>query len=300
MALRHCQGWLVGFHQLAVLYNLSRGDTGFLFNRPYPPPMSATTPSSLHLPSIESDHLGSSLSPIRSESKTPERKPNATRSVPHLSHPTLIALGSSILQRLQDQAQEYDSTVYDQYIVRDFEHYRVFVDINAFMKHVLHVPENWKELWGPIIGRIKRDNVFLAALWDYSRRCGTQEVQEQIFYKPLVDMGNVILNFSEPSSDDTIKPQTLQHHLIDGPQRVLCGAMNNLPPDIVAVRDGFLLHILSREDEEWHLEDTNITQAQPFQMQEAEPQGDALVDGSCMPRLKVDGKSTTGSRDNIS
>ena len=94
VVLGHCQGWPVGFHQLAVLYNLSRGDTGFLFNRPYPPPMSATTPSSPHLPSIESSHPGSSFSPIRSESKTPEHKPNATHSVPH---PTLIALGSSIL-----------------------------------------------------------------------------------------------------------------------------------------------------------------------------------------------------------
>ena len=108
-------------------------------------------------------------------------------------------------------------------------------------------------------------------------------------------MGNVILSFSEPSSDDTIKPQISQRHLTNDPKRV----MKNIPPDIVAVRDGFLLHILSGEDEEWHLEDPNLTPAQPFQMQEAKPQGDALVDGSWMPRLKIDGKSATGSRDNI-
>ena len=261
--------------------------------------MSVTAPSSPRSTFIQSNQADPSLFPsTQSGLKAPKRKPDATRPIPD---PTLITLGSPILQRLQldtDQAQEYYSTKYDQYIVRDFEHYRVFLDIDVFMKRVLCVPENWKELWGPIIGRIKRDRVFLTALWDCSRRCKTQEVQEQRFYKPLVDMGNVILNLSKPSSDDTIKPQILQRYLVGDPERVLCGVMNNLPSDIAAVRDGFLLHILS-EDEEWHLEDTNLTQAQPFQMQEADAQDDVLVDGSCIPRLKIDGKSTKSSCDNI-
>ena len=294
MTLKHLLG--MALVDLAILYNLSGDNVGVLSNRSYPPPMSTTAPSSSRPTFIQSNQAGPSLSPsVQSESKVPARKPDVAHPTPD---PTLIALGSSILQRSQldtYQAQEYYSTAYDQYIVRDFEHYRVFVDIDVFMKHVLHVPENWKELWGPIIKRIKCDSVFLTALCDYSRRCGTQEVQEQIFYKPLVDMGNVILSFSEPSSDDTIKPQISQRHLTNDPKRV----MKNLPPDIVAVRDGFLLHILSGEDEEWRLEDPNLTPAQPFQMQEAKPQCDALVDGSCMPRLKVDGKSATGSRDNI-
>ena len=291
---------LVDFYQLAVLHKLSRRDAGTLSNRSHPPPMS-TTPSSSRLPAVRPDQTGSSLTPsTQFVLKTPERKGNATLPVPD---PTPISLGTSILQKMSpdtDQTPKRDSTKYEQYIAQDFEHHRVFVDIDVFMKHVLHVPENWKELWGRTIRRIKRDRVFSTAHWDYSRQCGTRGVQEWRFYKPLVDMGNATLDFSDSSPDNSVKPQTTQRYLRNDPKRVLCGMMNELSPDVVAVHGGFLPHIRPDERDEGRLRESNLSWAHPLQALEVKLWDNALVDGSCMPRLKVNGKPAAISCENVS
>ena len=211
-----------------------------------------------------------------------------------------MALGTSILQKMKldaDQVQKYDSDKYEEYIIRDFERHRVFVDIDVFMTHVLHVPENWKDLWGRTIRRVKRDGVFSTAHWDYSRRCGTHGIQERTFYKPLVDMGNAILDFSKTSPDDSVKPQTPQRYLRNDPRKVLCGVINGLSPDVVAVHNDFLPHIRSEERAKNCLTESNLTWAQPLQALEFKPWDSALVDGSCMPRLKVNGKPAITSCD---
>jgi len=290
---------LVDFYQLAVLYNLSRGDVGVPSNRSRPPPMPTTTSSSSRSSATES---GQTYSPLSSTTqfklKTPDRKPNATRPV---ADPTPIALGTSILQKLQldtDKNQTYDVDKYEEFITQDFERHRVFVDIDVFMKHVLHVPENWKGLWGRTIRQIKRDGVFSTAHWDYYRQCATRGVKESDFYKPLVDMGNAILAITSlDDSEDYIKPRTPQTYLRNDPKRVLCGVMTDLSPDIVAVHDGFLPHIRSGERDGRCLEQSNLTWAQPLQALEVKPWDGALVDGSCMPRLKVNGTSAITPRD---
>ncbi|KAF9642206.1 hypothetical protein BDM02DRAFT_3193691, partial [Thelephora ganbajun] len=251
----------------------------------------STTPSNSRLRAVNPEQTGSSpISSMQFMPKTPERKHDPI-------HPVLgstpLAVGTSIMQKLQPDAnkpQKYDSAKYEQYIVQDFERHRVFVDIDIFMKHVLHIPENWKELWGRTIRRIKRDGVFSTAHWDYSRQCGTRGVQEWRFYKPLVDMGNAILDFAVSSSDDSVKPQTLLRYLRNDPKRVSCGMINDLSPDVVAVHNGFLQHICLGEWNERHLRETNLTWAQPLQALEIKPWDSALVSGSCMPRLKVNGQ----------
>jgi len=285
---------LVDFYQLACLYNLSRrGDVGTLSNRTHPPPMPATSSSS-HSSVVDpnrTDIPSLLFPPTRSLLKTPERKRDATRQV---SDSTPIALGTAILQKMNpdtDQAQKYDSAKYEEYIIRDFERHRVFVDIDVFMTHVLHVPENWKNLWGRTIRRVKRDGVFSTAHWDYSRRCGTHGMGEHKFYKPLVDMGNTILDIAGSSKVTSPHPETPQRYLRNDPKKVLCGVINGLSPDIVAVHGDFLPHIRSEERDEGRLKESNLTWAQPLQALEVKPWDNALVDGSCMPRLKVDGTS---------
>ena len=291
---------LVDFHQLAILCNLSRSDAGAPSIRSHPPPMSATIPLSSR-PSVVDPGQTSSppFPPTRSLLKTPERTRDVTRPVPHS---TPIAVGTSIMQKLEpdtDEVQKGNSAKYEEYIIRDFERHRVFVDIDVFMTRVLHVPENWRELWGRTIRRVKRDSVFSTALWDYARRCGTQAATEQKFYKPLVDMGNAILDFSESSPDDSVKPRTPQRYLRNDPRKVLCGVINNLSPDVVAAHDNFLPHIRPEERETWRLKKSNLTSAQPLQALEVKPWDSALVDGSCMPRLKVNGEPLVASRDGI-
>ena len=213
-----------------------------------------------------------------------------------------MALGTSVLQKMNpdtDQVKKYDSDKYEEYIIRDFERHRVFVDIDVFMTEVLHIPKNWKELWGRTIRRVKRDRVFSTAHWDYSRRCGTRGIREQAFYKPLVDMGNAILDFSESSSEASVKAQTPQRYLRNDPKKVLCGLMNNLSPDVVAVHDGYLPHICSEERNKGRLKESNLTWAQPLQALEVKHWDSALVDRSCMLRLKTNGKPVITSRDAI-
>ena len=303
VALNRCPDMaLVDFHQLAVLYNLSR-DAGVLSNRSHPPPMS--TPSSPPSPPVDSGQTASSIfPPIQSGLKTPERKPDAARSVPD---PTPLTIGSSILHKLQpdtNQAPKYDITKCEQYIIQDFERHRVFVDIEVFMKRVLHVPENWKKLWGPTIRRIKQDAPFSIAHLNYTHKCETRGIEECEFYGPLVDMGNAILDVSSTAksprnNNKSTKPRTPQSYLVNDPQKVLCGVMNNLSPDIVAVHKHLLSRILPEEREKQYLKKSILTWAQPLHALEVKPWDNALVDGSCMPRLKVDGEPATRFSDNL-
>ena len=298
VALKRCPDMaLVDFYQLAVLYNLSR-DAGVLSNRSHSPPMSA--PSSPPSSPVDSGQTDSFLfPPIQSGLKTPERKPDATPSVPD---PTPLALGSSILHKLQpdtDQAPKHHLTKYEQYIIQDFQRHRVFVDIEVFMKRVLHVPEDWRKLWGPTINQIKLSGPFSTAHSKYTRKCETHGILERKFYKPLADIGNAILDFSKSSEDDLVKPRTPQRYLVNDPLGIHCGVMNDLKPDVVAVHSGFLPNILSEERKKRRLRESNLTWAQPLQVLEVKPWDNALVDGSCMPRLKVDGEPEISFRDNL-
>ena len=289
---------LIDFYQIALSFKLSCRDVGPLSNCSNPPPMPPTTPSSFR-PSPDKSTRAVPLIPhsVQFPPKTPEPKRNVARSVPNL---TPLSKGAAILQKLcpdADKAQKYDSAKYEEYITRDFERHRVFVDIDVFMKHVLHVPENWKALWGRTIRGIKRNEAFSTAHWDYHRQCSTQGVKESNFYKPLVAMGNAILDVSKKSTDGSVKPQTPQLYLRNDPRKVLCGVINGLSPDVVAVHNDFLPHIRSEERAKKCLTESNLTWAQPLQALEFKPWDSALVDGSCMPRLKVNGKPAITSCD---
>ena len=285
---------LVDFYQLAVLHNLSR-HAGVLSDPSHPPSMSPPTPSSSRLPLVESDRPNPLFPlPTQPVPKTPQRNRDATRSIPNL---TPKARGSALLQKLiraAEQPKKLDSAKYEEYIVQDFERHRVFVDIDVFMKHVLHVPENWKGLWGRTIRRIKREQKFLDSHFKYSSECNIQDGPESRFYQPLVDMANAILDFpTKYLPGESAKPWTPQRYLRNDPRRVLGGVINNLSPDIVAVHNKFLPTGGAGELDEWYLKGSNLTWAQPLQALEVKASDGALVDGSCMPRLKVNGEHAT-------
>ena len=135
---------LIDFYQLALSSKLSCGDAG-ISNHSHPPSIPATTSLNPHSPLDRSGQSGPLVSPTQFAPKTPEHKPDATRSV---SAQTLHSVGTSRAQ--------------------DFKYHRVFVDIEVFMKHVLHVPEDWRELWGETIKNIKCNPAFLFAHLNYS------------------------------------------------------------------------------------------------------------------------------------
>ena len=279
---------LIDFYQLAVLHKLSR-DNGAVFSKPSnPPPMPATRSSA---------RLSSTINPTTQlEPKTPQHDRDVTHST---RFSTPISVGTAILRKVEadtDQTIKYNREKYEQYIAQDFERHRVFVDIDVFMKHVLHVPDNWEELWGRTIRQIKRDRDFAKAIWDYTRQCGTQGVQEVTFYNPLVHIANTILKISESSSSDFTKPLTPQRYLRNDPRNIQCGMMKDLSPDLVAVHQESLKSFQPDEKDENKLQRSNITWAQPLQVLEVKPWDSALVDGSCMSMLKVNGELAGASR----
>ena len=253
--------------------------------------MPAPTPSGSRLPPKNLNDTAS-LASLSTRSVTSERKADATGLV---RGQTLLACGTSVVQKLRpdtDQSQKYTSGEYDQNIVRDFERHRVFVDIDVFMENVLHVPNDWRETWRDVIAKIKLTGTFHTALIEYSRLCDTSGTLERDFYKPLVKMTNAILNFS--SSQDCVKPQTPQRHLVNDPKKLSCGVINDLSPDTVTVHSDFLSYANVKEDP---LKKPRMTWAHPLQVLEVKPWGNGLVDGSCMPRLKVNGEWVKTSSD---
>ena len=295
MALRNCPAMaLIDFYQLAVLHKLSRGYGGVLSEISHPPPMPATKSPAFLSSSVRFDQT------TLPEPKMPQHNHDATRSAPCS---TPVSVGTSVLSKLRantDQTAKpttrYDCAKYEQYIVQYFERHRVFVDIEVFMKNVLHVPEDWEELWGGIIEEIKRSPAFTNALFKYIGLCETNGVREQLFYKPLADVANAILDFCKSSSSDGVKPRTPQRYLVNDPNTVLCGVINDLRPDLVAVHQDSLSHLNEDEKKDAQLHISNITWAQALQVLEVKPWDSALVDGACMPRLKANGESIDTSR----
>jgi len=223
---------------LVILYSLSGRDVRVLSNRSHPSPMLTTTPSSSRSPAVKPSQTTSFLSrSTQSVLKAPERKHGGTRSV-SVQDPAPMSNGTPILWKLEpdtDRTRERDSVKYEQYIAQDFKRHWVFVDIDVFMKHVLHIPKNWKELWNTTIRYIRRHQNFLLPHWDYAHRCETQRTKELEFYRPLADMGNAIIELSELSKDESVKARTRQCYLMNDPGKVLGRVMRNLSPDIVAV-----------------------------------------------------------------
>ena len=182
---------------------------------------------------------------------------------------------------------------YEQYFIQDFDSHRVFVDMEVFMEHVLHVPDNWKQEWADVIREIRDDRFFARARFKYNAECEKSSSKEEDFYKPLVDMVNAI--FRCISSSEKVKPKTRLRYLRNDPKNILGGMMSELIPDIVTVHEDFFEKILPEQEEDWRLK-TSLTWAHPIQMIEVKPGGNLLIDGSQMPRLVVDGESSTYPR----
>ena len=162
----------------------------------------------------------------------------------------------------------------------------------ALMENILHVSNDWREMWGDAITRVKLNGIFHTALMKYSHLCDTSGTLEREFYNLLVDMTNAILNCSQ--SQDSVKPQAPQRYLVNGLKKLSCGVINDLSPDIVAVHGDFLPYANIEEDP---LKKPRMTWTHPLQVLEVKPWDNALVDGSCMLRLKVNGEWARSSSD---
>ena len=72
-----------------------------------------------------------------------------------------------------ERVERYESDGYKQIIVGEFNHHQVFVDVDDFMKHVLHVPNDWKTQWEGVIKEVKLDQLFHLSYLRHSNECET-------------------------------------------------------------------------------------------------------------------------------
>jgi len=127
---------LLDLHQVAVLHHLRCFDAEFPPNCSDPPPMS---PTSITPPQ--------STKPLPLPTLPPPEPPQQMRDPATVVGLTPLTRGSSIQQdSITDQADEYDCADYEEYTRGDLC-CRVFVDYEVFMKHVLHVPNDWETKW---------------------------------------------------------------------------------------------------------------------------------------------------------
>lgn len=189
-----------------------------------------------------------------------------------------------------DQPPKYSKNKYHNYLVRDFETHRVFIDIEVFMERVLKVPHNWREVWGPTIEEIKRNKFFAKTRSEYTSYCGREGSLEYQLYKPLTRMANSIYRICNGSTDESVVPRIPQCYLRNDPRGVVGGVMNDQSPDIVAVHEACVLNSKNPRK-------PKLSWAHPLRVLEVKSSGDALIDGSCIPRLAMKGEHPTSSWD---
>ena len=283
---------LIDFHGLISLYKLACSDAGTISNRSHPPPMPVPIPIRLPSPSVEGFQYRSAQLRFFTPQPDPGR---AIRSAPNI---TPTSRGTSVRQKQElntDRVGKYDSNDYKEFIVQDFERHRVFVDVDDFMRQVLHVPDDWKTQWGPAIKEVKLNKKFHVCNLRYSNQCETRGIREDTLYKPLVDLINAILEVTCKSTLESVKPKTPQRYIRNDPKKLHYGVLDeaDLAPDIIALHEDLYSKLERGEIEEGRLTTSFMTWANPLQVLEVKHIDTALVDGSHMPRLETNGTSAT-------
>ena len=145
----------------------------------------------------------------------------------------------------------YDSAQDKESIIHEFELYRVLIDIEDFMKHVLHIPDDWKIQWEPMIKKIKTNNRFRfhRQLYHGGIERNSSYAREHAFRGPFMDLGNTILDIASEFPLETAGPKATQR--------------TNPSPGVTAPHKNSPSHLQSSES--------------------------TLVDELCVPGLKTDG-----------
>ena len=269
---------LLDLHRLVYIYNLHRRDAQFqpehsdpLMPTPDPPHQPPTDPTT-HDP-LSSQDLNCDTP------KTP--KTTYTAVIPSA---TPTARGTSTRHKQEgdaDRFDKYDREEYEEYIKEDLSH-RVFVDFEVFLKKALHVPENWRDKWGPTIQAVKANKEFDDLHKAYCKMCDKIGEHEVAFYEPLAQMVNAILDVATSSRFEGKDPEKRQYYHVNNPGHLRGGVMNKvgLSPDLVLL-DGDRRPPSSTAPLHW---------ANALHVLEVKPHDNAISDGMTLPRLILNGE----------
>lgn len=120
-----------------------------------------------------------------------------------------------------DEARSESSTGYvddnwadNDYIRSDLQN-RVFVDFEVFMKHAMHVPEDWVSAWGPAVEAVKADSSFKEHYGEYLKLCDTLGSHEELPHKSLVNAMKIAFDVLarpafEPFPDNALRQKIIR------------------------------------------------------------------------------------------
>ena len=184
-----------------------------------------------------------------------------------------------------DRVEKFNRSDYDDYIREDLMG-RVFVDFEVFMKHVLHVPDNWRTAWGPAIEAIKADSDFKKYHEEYCKHCNKRGSHEKVFYKPLMNTANAAFEVLSRPMLGAASPKITQYYRVNDPKKLRGGIFNkfHLSPDLVVLHKD--CKASEQDDLHW---------ANPLHILEVKPFDSALCDGRSISRLVVNGERPTSS-----
>ena len=241
--------------------------------------MSATPPPRSPSQSVELDVVHVPLPPLV-QPQTPEKSPDASRPAPDI---TPLSCGTSIRQKQEgntDRVDGYSRNDYDDYVREDLKG-RVFVDYEVFMKYVLHVPEDWRIKWGPIMKTIQTDPVFRGYHQDYCRCCSDPATREVSFYQPLAYAANAILEILSRSHFNGMGSGIPQTYCVNSTTKLQRGIFNkaNLSPDLA---------VFHKECDTANPKGPKLVPhwANALHVLEVKPYGNAICSGDNMPRLE--------------
>ena len=118
----------------------------------------------------------------------------------------------------------------------DLEDHSIFIDIEDFMKSVLHVPSDWRARWGPVIHAVKRNPDFMKHYLE-SRVLHEKEYTEpeERYYEPFLLMNDVTLRVAFPATFSQDTPSTphpltqLVHIVNDGSSDCVLNEGSSIP-----------------------------------------------------------------------
>ena len=263
---------LIDFFQVVELYKLRCADGCFLPIDPDPLPMSAPPPRpSTPLFGSHRVRIG-----------TPKRIASISRSRPGPTPPNRGSSSRKGQEGDTDRDEKYAREDYDNYIREDLNS-RVFVDFEVFLKSVLHAPNDWKTQWNPAIEKVKTNENFKAHHKKYCQQCEEVGALETMFYRPLADTANAVLDVvSWPEFKDISDSGNPQYYQVYNKKSLRGGVMSkkNLSPDLVVLHKDLK-----------PVPGKNLRWANALHVLEVKPSDAAICDGMNMPRLIVDGKS---------
>ena len=156
-----------------------------------------------------------SLPPTQPKFRTPWPKHTTPHPAPSI---TPISCGSASMlpwwEENSDWIKKFKCKDYNTFICEDLSN-QVLFNFKVFMKHVLHIPSDWRDRWKPVIQVVREDAGFKEHHKNYCLLCNKPGLMENELCPPLMRTVNAVLRvLSQSNINNTTSriPQYCHHN----------------------------------------------------------------------------------------